>query len=189
MSAPPSPRRAPDHDEGDPVIAALIAQYRLVPLPAEGTLFTSTWRSTQEFGEGMPVGTAIIAMYCAEPPSLSRFHRLPVDEVWHFYAGDPLRLVLLHADGRSEDVVMGNDPLQGQRVQVVIPSGTWQAGHLVDGGRYALFGCTMAPGFTDAMFEGGTRRVLLSAYPDRAADIARLACEEGATRLPEGFAR
>ncbi len=41
------------------------------------------------------------------PPSRSLFHVLTRDEVWHAYAGDPFRLVLLHPDGASEDVVMG----------------------------------------------------------------------------------
>ena len=173
----------------DPQVQALIARFQLVPLPAEGTLFTSTWRSTQEFVDGKPVGTAIVAMYCNDPPSASRFHRLPVDEVWHFYAGDPLRLVLLAPDGTSREVVMGSDPVADQQVQLVIPAGTWQAGHLIEGGRYALFGCTMAPGFTDDMFEGGTREMLMATYPGRAADISRFACDVGATRMPEGMAR
>ena len=74
-------------------VKALIEHYRLEPLPVEETLFISTYRSHQEFGDGKPCGTAIIALYCDEPRSVSLFHKLPVDEVWHFYRGDPLRLV------------------------------------------------------------------------------------------------
>ncbi|MBK9409416.1 MAG: cupin domain-containing protein [Gemmatimonadetes bacterium] len=171
-----------------PEAAALIAHFGMVPLPAEGTLFVSTYRSPTEFADGSPHGTAIIAMYCDDPPSQSLFHRLPVDEVWHFYGGDPLRLVLLHPDGSSEDVIMGANPLAGEHVQVVVPAGSWQAGHLVAGGRYALFGCTMAPGFTGAMYEGGERDVLRRRYPDRADDIERLGCAAQEARMPEGFA-
>ncbi len=171
-----------------PETAALIAHYGLVPLPAEGTLFVSTYRSPTEFPDGSPHGTAIIAMYADDPPSHSLFHRLPVDEVWHFYGGDPLRLILLHPDGSSEDVIMGSNQLAGEQVQVVIPAGTWQAGHLCPGGRHALFGCTMAPGFTGTMYEGGERTVLLPLYPDRAADIQRLGCEPHDARMPDGFA-
>ena len=32
----------------------------------------------------------MIALYCDEPRSVSLFHKLPVDEVWHFYKGDLL---------------------------------------------------------------------------------------------------
>lgn len=169
-------------------VQSLIEHFRLTPLPSEGTLFASTYRSTGNVAEGGPYGTAIIAMYCDEPVSHSLFHRLPVDEVWHYYAGDPLRLVLLFPDGTSRDVIMGAEPLRGQSVQFVIPAGVWQAGHLLSGGRYALFGCTMAPGFTDAMYEGGTRDALLASHPDRAADIARLGCAPHDTRMPKGFA-
>ncbi len=169
-------------------VSALIAHFGFTPLPSEGTLFASTYRSAEDVAGGGPIGTAMIGMYCDAPFSQSFFHRLPVDEVWHFYGGDPLRLVLLHADGSSSDVIMGPDPLAGHLVQFVVRADVWQAGHLVAGGRYALFGCTMAPGFTGAMYEGGARDTLTAQYPDRSADIARLGCEPHDTRMPEGFA-
>jgi uncharacterized protein len=172
-----------------PEVKALIEHYNLQPLPVEGTLFVSTYRSPQEYEHGKPVGTAIIAMYCDEPRtrSVSLFHKLKYDEVWHFYGGDPLRLVLLYPDGSSHEVIMGSNPLNGQLVQFVIPAGVWQAGHMVAGGRYSLFGCTVAPGFTDDIFEGGTQEKLSALYPDRAADISRL-CVRGETNIPSGFA-
>jgi len=170
-------------------IQALIDLFKLTPLPAEGTLFCSSWRSSQEFADGSPVGTAMIGMYCNEPLSRSLFHRLPVDEVWHFYGGDPLRLVLLHPDGSSRVVVMGADPLARQLVQFVVPAGVWQAGYLQDGGEYALFGCTVSPGFTGSMYEGGRREALTSSYPDRTLDILFLTSEEDQSSMPEGFAK
>ena len=85
-------------------------------------------------------------------------------------------------------MIMGSDPLKGEQVQFVIPAGVWQAGHMQAGGRYSLFGCTMAPGFTDDMFEGGTREQLMGAYPSRTADIDRFACEPNKTNMPKGFA-
>ena len=169
-------------------VSALIAHFGFTPLPSEGTLFASTYRSAENVAGGGPIGTAMIGMYGDDPLSQSLFHRLPVDEVWHFYGGDPLRLVLLHADGSSSDVIMGPDPLAGHLVQFIVRAGVWQAGHIVAGGRYALFGCTMAPGFTAAMYEGGARDALTAQYPDRMDDIARLGCEPDDTWMPEGFA-
>lgn len=166
----------------------LIAHYKLTSLPIEGTLFASTYRSAADTPAGSPVGTAIIGMYCEDPVSRSCFHRLPTDEIWHFYDGDPLRLVLLHPDGRSEDVILGPDPIVGQYVQFVVPAHSWQAGHVVDGGRYSLFGCTMAPGFTDTDFEAGRLADLLPLYPDRRVDLEQL-CVTGATRMPDGSFR
>jgi hypothetical protein len=71
-------------------------------------------------------------------------------------------LYLLHPDGSSEEVVMGPDLTAGQQVQFTVPAGVWQGGCLAEGGEYALFGCTMAPGFTPGCFEAG-----LGGPPDR----------------------
>jgi predicted cupin superfamily sugar epimerase len=172
-----------------PEVKAIIEQYNLKPLPVEGTLFLSTYCSKQEFENGKPYETAIIALHCNEPYSVTLFHKLPADEIWHFYSGDPLRLILLYPDGSSKDVIMGNEPLKGQHVQFVIPAGVWQAGHMIDGGRYSLYGCTMSPGFTADMFEGGTRENLMLLYPERADDIIRLSCSENKTQMPHGFAK
>jgi predicted cupin superfamily sugar epimerase len=173
----------------DPVAQALIDHLRMTPLPIEGTYFVSTYRSAADTAEGAPVGTAMIGLYADDPPSRSLFHRLTHDEVWHFYAGDPIRLLLLHPDGSSEQVTLGNDVLSGQAVQHVVPAGCWQAGELVLGGRWALFGCTMAPGFTGDCFEGGTVGALLASHPRREADIRRLALpDDHVTAMPEGFA-
>jgi len=166
-----------------PRIAALIERYGLRPLPVEGTLFAESHRTPEELAPGRPAGTAMIGLYCEDPPSRSLFHRLARDEVWHFYSGDPFRLILLHPDGTSEDVILGPDPFQGHHSQFVVPAGVWQAAHLIPGGLYALYGCTLAPGFTPDLFEGGTRSVLSAAYPSRSADIARLACPDHETRM------
>ena len=135
-----------------------------------------------------PAGTAIVGLYCDDPPSRSLFHRLDFDEVWHFYGGDPIRLVLLYPDGGSGEVILGSDVLAGQHVQHVIAAGVWQAGELAPGGQWALFGCTMAPGFTGACFEGGSVGALLAAYPRREDDIRRLGIPDGHdTSMPAGF--
>ena len=172
------------HDD----VARLIAHFSLTPLPSEGTLFASTWRSDSDLPTGGPHGTAMIGLYCSEPLSHSLFHRLPVDEVWHFHAGDPLTLILLYPDGSSRDVVMGPDPLRGDLVQFVVPAGVWQAGHVCEGGTFALFGCTMAPGFTSVMYEGGERNRLLAHYPGRREDITRFGCDVEIRLMPDGFA-
>ena len=157
----------------------LIERFGMTPLPVEGTLFAETYKSEATAASGGPAGTAGIGLFCDDPPSRSLFHRLEFDEVWHFYAGDPLRLVLLHPDGSDEEVVLGGDVAGGQGVQHVVRAGVWQAGELVPGGTWSLFCCTMAPGFTHACFEGGRADELLRTHPARAADIERLAVPPG----------
>ena len=68
----------------NPTIQALIHRYRLEPLPVEGTLFVQSYRTALELQPGRPAGTAMIGLYCEEPLSHSLFHRLTLDEVWHF---------------------------------------------------------------------------------------------------------
>ena len=174
-------------DNMNPNVKALIEHYQLERLPVEGTLFKNTYRSASKLDNGEPAGTAIIGLYCNEPLSLSCFHRLTHDEIWHFYAGDPLVLYLLFEDGHTEEVVMGNDPLAGQRVQFTVPAQVWQAGCLREGGQYALFGCTMAPGFTGDCFEGGLVDALIEKYPDRAEVIRKLSVNGHETRMPDGY--
>lgn len=150
----------------DAEVRALIARYDMQLLPDEGMYFAETYRSA--------FSTAIVALYAADPPSRSAFHVLAHDEIWHAYGGDPFRLVLLFPDGSSAEHVLGGDPAAGARVQLVIPAGTWQAGELLPGGRYALFGCTMAPGFTPQAFQASASEPLIARWPAREADIRRL---------------
>jgi predicted cupin superfamily sugar epimerase len=173
----------------DPTVVQLVDQLGMTALPVEGTFFVSTYRSVTELADGSPIGTAMLGLYCTDPPSRSLFHRLAHDEIWHFYGGDPFRLVLLHPDGTSTDVVMGADVLAGHNVQFVIPAGVWQAGELLADGTWALFGCTMAPGFTGGCFEGGVVDELIARYPAREPDIRRLGIPaDHPTAMPEGFA-
>jgi predicted cupin superfamily sugar epimerase len=171
-----------------PETKAVIEHYHLQPLPVEGTLFTSTYRSTANLPHGNPIGTGMIGLYADEPKSLSYFHRLPSDEMWHFYGGDPLELVLLFPDGSSQDIILGKKILEHQHVQYVIPAGVWQAGYMLPGGRYSLFGCTMVPGFTSKGFEAGVAAELIKQYPDRAKDIRRLCARGHDLAMPKGFA-
>jgi predicted cupin superfamily sugar epimerase len=158
----------------EPEVRALIERFGLRRLPVEGTLFAETYRSA--------TATVMIGVYCVDPPSRSAFHRLSRAELWQADAGDAFRLVLLAADGTSREVVMGGD---GGIRQLVVPAGTWQAGELLPGGRYALFRCTMAPGFTPDCFQASTAELLVAGWPERESDIRRLCVDGGALRMPD----
>lgn len=166
----------------------MLRHYRFERLPVEGTLFKSTWKSVQHAADEGPYGTAMIGLYANEPQSLSCFHKLDYDEVWHVYGGDPFTLYLLYSDGRTEEINMGLNPAAGEYVQYVVPAGVWQAGCLNEGGRYALFGCTMAPGFTRACFEAGLASDLIELYPDKVDIINKLSVNGDQKYMPEGFA-
>jgi predicted cupin superfamily sugar epimerase len=172
----------------------IIAHFGLEPLPVEGGLFFQTYYSAETLGtdclpdrydEAKPFGTAIVYLLTPDADSFSAMHRLPTDEVYHFYLGDPVELLQLHPDGRSERVMLGHDLLNGQKVQHVVRRGVWQGSHLAPGGSYALVGTTMAPGFTSPDYEGGDPAVLIADYPDWAELIAQLTRpDEPLRRMP-----
>jgi uncharacterized protein len=62
-------------------------------------------------------------------------------------------------------VVIGNDLLRGQRPQVVVERGVWQGSRLVEGGGWALLGCTVSPGFEFEDYDAGTREQLCAEWP------------------------
>ena len=170
-----------------PEVKRIIDHYQFDRIPLEGTLYKKTYTCQQQFKDGTAAGTAIIGLYSRDPESSSKFHRLNRDETWHFYKGDPFRLFLLYEDGSSAEVTMGSNVLSGQLVQFTVPAGTWQAGCLLPGSEFALFGCTMTPGFTGDCFEMGIASELMEKYPDRKEIIMELAQSGGETRLPDGY--
>ncbi|AOP45103.1 cupin domain-containing protein [Streptomyces lydicus] len=161
-----------DHPRA-PLPEALIAFYGLEPLPREGGRFRQMWAGPPR-PDGRPEGTAIVMLLTAEPGDFSALHRLPTDEIWHFYGGDPLSLLLLSEDGPARTALLGSDVLDGQHVQFTVPAGTWMAAEVADGGAWSLFGCTMAPGFTYQDYEHGDAAELAARFPQEAARIAAL---------------
>jgi len=157
----------------------------LKPLPEEGGFFAETYRSPESFdARGLKRGhtgsrslsTAIY--YLLTPTSCSSLHKLPGDEMFHFYAGDPVELLELLPDGSARTVILGPDLRNGMKFQHVVPGGVWQGSRLVEGGEYALLGTTMAPGFDYADFVKGNRQELVAKYPAHARFVSELLKEE-----------
>ncbi len=166
-----------------PEARALIDLLGLAPLDAEGGYFRQTWRSSVDPVSKKPLGTCIVALQTDEPDSFSALHRLPTDEIWHFYLGDAFQLLLLHTDGSVTEPVLGHDLAAGQQIQLVVPAGTWMGGRVVASGRFSLFGCTMAPGFTEVDYEGGSAADLVARWPDHGGRIRSLVRDGGPVRM------
>lgn len=161
----------------DPEARRLVELLGLAPHP-EGGYFRETWRSPLVLA-GLPHGApraASTAIYYLLPKgSLSALHRVASDEVWHHYDGDPVELHVL--EGRvHQTFVLGRDLANGERPQVVVPAGAFQAAVPI-GSRWALCGCTVAPGFDFADFELPTRQEMLRLLPDHEAAVLRLTRE------------
>jgi predicted cupin superfamily sugar epimerase len=108
------------------------------------------------------------------PDTFSEMHRLKSDEIFHFYLGDPVEMLHLKPDGEGEVVTIGADLTAAMRPQIVVPRDVWQGSRLAPGGRFALLGCSVAPGFDYADFETGNRADLSKKYPPYADLIAPL---------------
>ena len=155
----------------------LIETLGLSPLPVEGGWYRETYRSSLTLpGTGKSACTAIY--YLLTPDTFSALHRLPADEVFHFYLGDAVEMVQL-GPGRGEGrlVTLGNDVRAGQEPQVVVPRGVWQGSVLAAGGKFALMGTIVTPGFDFADYEAGQRGRLCAEFPAWRGWVERL-CRE-----------
>jgi predicted cupin superfamily sugar epimerase len=81
---------------------------------------------------------------------VSRWHRIDVVEVWHWYAGAPL-LLRIGGEENVQELRLGSDLTQHERPQAVIPARIWQQARSL--GAWTLVGCTVAPGFDFRGFE------------------------------------
>jgi predicted cupin superfamily sugar epimerase len=149
-----------------PRAAELIATLALRPHP-EGGFFREIFRSgaqvEPEDARGSRAALTTIYFLLTEG-SVSRWHQVASDEVWHLYEGGPLELLELSPAGydlfRHRLSPLGTD---GGAPVRTIPAGQWQAARPL--GPYVLVGCTVGPGFDFADFR------MLADNPELAAEI------------------
>jgi predicted cupin superfamily sugar epimerase len=159
----------------------IIKFFKMQPLRQEGGFYIETYRSAERIKrEALPerfpgdrnLGSVILYLLTAK--TISLLHQLKSDEMFHFYFGDPVTMLHLHPDGKSEIITLGHNVLEEQKVQVLVPAGVWQGAFVQPGGKFALLGCSVAPGFEDEDFELGDRYALLAKYPDLREYILKL---------------
>jgi uncharacterized protein len=129
-----------------PRASELIRSLALTPHP-EGGFYRETYRSALRVEQPQrPLRSALTTIYFLLPAdSFSAWHRVRSDEVWHWYEGEPLELLVASPDfsivrhSRLGTVGAGVEPV------VTVPADWWQAARPL--GVYALCGCTVAPGF------------------------------------------
>jgi predicted cupin superfamily sugar epimerase len=162
----------------------IIALLKLKPHPKEGGFYSETWRADETISAGvLPArypcerSFSTCIYYLLAPGTFSAIHRLQSDEVFHFYLGDPVEMLQLRPDGTGKTLVLGTDLRAGMTPQVVVPHGVWQGARLVAGGKFALLGCTVAPGFDFADYEHGRREDLMRSYPQFREKIVALTVE------------
>ncbi|MEZ7891062.1 MAG: cupin domain-containing protein [Candidatus Wallbacteria bacterium] len=160
----------------------IIKFLNLKPHP-EGGFFLETYRSDEAYEKkSLPerydgdrsYGTAIYYMLTAD--TFSVMHRLKSDEIFHFHMGDSVEMLILPPEGkgRGQIITMGHDIKSGEKLQVMVPRDYWQGMRLKDGGKYALFGTTVAPGFEYSDYEESKCEPLAKKYPEFTDMIKKL---------------
>jgi uncharacterized protein len=146
----------------------------LTPHP-EGGYYRATYKSEitilrsalpERFHGNRSASTAIYFLLAGD--DFSALHRIAADEVWHFYAGDPLIVSVIHPNGDYSELHLG-DEFQG-----VVEAGCWFGARLKNPGTFALVGCTVAPGFEFEDFELAKRADLIALYPQHRKLIEQL---------------
>jgi predicted cupin superfamily sugar epimerase len=116
----------PDHLTAERIIELL----GLKPHPTCGFV-TETYRAQQRipdealptvYAGSRPFASVLYFMVTAD--ARIRPHRIRSDQMYHYYIGEPLEVLLLYPDGTGEIKVLGADLNGGMRPQLLIPGGT-----------------------------------------------------------------
>ena len=127
--------------------AQIIRLLDLKPHP-EGGHFRETFRDRRTVEGDRAASTS--AYFLLARGERSHWHRIDAVEIWHYYAGAPLKLEMV--DGSKAEIFrLGADVHADEVPQVTVPANAWQAAESL--GAWTLTGCTVAPGFSFEAFE------------------------------------
>ena len=131
--------------------AELIRSLDLAEHP-EGGYFREVFRSSREVLSGPDKRSALTTIYfLLVAGNHSRWHVVRSDEVWHYYEGDPLELLVVDPDDRTMRRTLLGPAAEAQEPVRVVPAEHWQAARST--GAYTLVGCSVGPGFEFADFK------------------------------------
>lgn len=125
----------------------VIRRLQLIPHP-EGGHYRETYRHRPADGGR---GDVTQIYYLLRGGERSHWHRVDAIEIWHWYAGAPLRLEVASEGDPLQTVILGNDFTAGHAAHYTLPPFAWQAAESL--GDWTLAGCTVAPAFQFAGFE------------------------------------
>jgi predicted cupin superfamily sugar epimerase len=147
-----------------------ISKLNLLPHP-EGGFYSEVYRSEEiipkdslnsRYNGARATSTSIYFLLNGD--DFSAFHKIKSDELWHFYDGSSVNIILLSNDGVLHELKLGIN--ENESPQIVIPKGTWFAAHLIERESFSLIGCTVSPGFDFDDFELAKREELFKSFPE-----------------------
>jgi uncharacterized protein len=121
------------------------------------------------FADGRPAGSALYFM--VTPGAQVRLHRIRNDQLYHYYLGDPIEVLMLYESGASQRVIVGPDLRAGQRVQLLIPGNTFHTARVIGHRNWFLGASTEWPGVEKVDVEVGDVEALAAKYPEVADDL------------------
>jgi len=145
----------------------------------EGDYFRETFRADEitepdklpeRYNTPRCTSTSIYFLLTTE--SVSNFHKLNSDEIWHFHTGGAARIHMIAPDGAYSYQDIGDSLDNNQHFQVIIPRQSWFAAEVISD-NYILVGCTVAPGFEFEDFVLAKRKELISDQPALASLIEK----------------
>jgi len=124
------------------------------------------------FAAGRPLGSPLYFM--VTPAAPVKLHRSRCDQLYHYYLGDPIEVLLLRENGDSELVVVGPNIVGGELVQLFIPGNTFHTARVTGKRRWFLGASTEWPGVVPSEdVELGDVERLAAKYPEASADIRK----------------
>lgn len=155
-----------------------IKQLQLKKHP-EGGYFREVYRSAEKIlPEYLPkrykstrnFSTSIY--FLLEGKQFSTFHLLQSDELWHFYDGSSVLLYIIDNHGDLSVQKFGKG--KGYHFQITIKKRNWFAAEVENKNSFALFGCTVSPGFDFDDLKIGERDEMIIKFPQHKKIITRL---------------
>lgn len=155
----------------------VIKRLDLKPLPEEGGFYKELYQS-----EGFIPSEALanhsskrsyvsLIYYLITPTSFSALHKVKSDEMFHFYLGDPVEMVQINQNGDLKKTIIGSNINDKHIPYAVVPRDIWQGTKLVEGGKWALLGCSVSPGFHYDDFDILDRKDLIEKFPQHRSII------------------
>ena len=100
------------------------------------------------FADGRPLGSALYFMVTPEAPV--KLHRIKNEQLYHYYLGDPIEVLLLRENGDSELLIVGPNIVGGHTLQLYIPGNTFHIARVTGKRRWFLGASTEWPGVVPA---------------------------------------
>jgi predicted cupin superfamily sugar epimerase len=154
----------------------------LVPHPTCGLIrqtYMSQIRISQsvlprQFGSDRYAGSVMYFMISSQ--TSIKLHKIHSDQMYHFYFGAPLEVLLLYPDGQGEVKIMGHDLKKGMVPQLFIPGDTFHISRNYKQDDYSLLSTSEWISVAPEDVELGVAEELIIQYPNMAQEINDFCC-------------